>query len=151
MVIEMSDELEGMKELAIVFTAQARVVFNDLDRLVQGLGLSAPMAELIWHLAPNVDPPAMKDLALAMNCDRSNVTGLVDRLVRLGLAERTEDPSDRRSKTIRLTAAGAKTRQELLSSFGGASVFSGLSPAAVRQLTQLLRQIGPQSGESPVG
>jgi len=40
--------------------------------------------------------------------NRSNVTGLVDRMEQAGWVERLDDPADRRVKRIRLTAAGRK-------------------------------------------
>ncbi|MGX7681513.1 MarR family winged helix-turn-helix transcriptional regulator [Jatrophihabitans sp. DSM 45814] len=136
------DAAEDLRQLAITFIAQSRVIFNDLDVLVRSLGLTGPLGELMWHLAPEEDPPAMKDLATAMHCDRSNITGLVERLVKQGLAERTEDPVDRRSKTIRLTPEGAGIRRTLLENFQERSVFSSLHPDEVRDLLRLLRKIG---------
>lgn len=55
----------------------------------------------------------MRSLAEAWNCDASNATWVVDRLVRRGLAERRELPGDRRVKLVVLTPAGVKTRAAL--------------------------------------
>jgi DNA-binding MarR family transcriptional regulator len=48
----------------------------------------------------------MNKVADVLHCDRSNVTGLVDRLVSQGLVERCECEKDRRSKILGLTERG---------------------------------------------
>jgi MarR family transcriptional regulator, organic hydroperoxide resistance regulator len=55
-------------------------------------------------------PLPMSDLADALYCHASNVTGIVDRLELRGLVERRPDPQDRRVKTLVLTAAGRDVR-----------------------------------------
>jgi DNA-binding MarR family transcriptional regulator len=50
----------------------------------------------------------MTDLARVLNVTTAAVTGLCDRLVRDGYAERVSDPNDRRVVKIRLTAEGKK-------------------------------------------
>lgn len=47
-----------------------------------------------------------RQLARQLDVSLGTVTGLVDRLVRLGLADRHEDPFDRRVRRIQLTASG---------------------------------------------
>jgi DNA-binding MarR family transcriptional regulator len=54
------------------------------------------------------EPRPMRDLAVAMNCDASYVTAMVDDLERAGYARRRPAPADRRIKTIVLTAAGRR-------------------------------------------
>lgn len=48
----------------------------------------------------------MGHIAATLQCDASNVTGIVDRLVHQNLVERTESPQDRRAKILLLTAKG---------------------------------------------
>lgn len=55
----------------------------------------------------------MGSLAQAWDCDASNVTWMVDRLEERGLVERRVQPTDRRVKTVVLTALGAQTKAEL--------------------------------------
>jgi DNA-binding MarR family transcriptional regulator len=55
----------------------------------------------------------MRSLAEAWACDASNATWVVDRLERLGMAERKALPMDRRVKLVALTAHGAKTKAAL--------------------------------------
>ncbi len=59
----------------------------------------------------------MRSLADEWRCDASNATWIVDRLERLGLAERRVPATDRRVKLVVLTAKGARTRQALLHAF----------------------------------
>lgn len=48
----------------------------------------------------------MGRLADNLHCDASNITGIIDRLVVMGLVDRHEKEDDRRIKELRLTAAG---------------------------------------------
>lgn len=59
----------------------------------------------------------MRSLAEAWQCDPSNTTWIIDRLEKLGLAERRAVAEDRRIKHVVLTAQGARTRAELMDEF----------------------------------
>jgi DNA-binding MarR family transcriptional regulator len=48
----------------------------------------------------------MTDLSQTLSIDNSAITGLVDRLEKSGLAERTANPADRRTFFIRITDKG---------------------------------------------
>jgi len=56
---------------------------------------------------------SMIDLSRLLFTDKSNVTGIVDRLERLHLVTRTPDPHDRRVILITLTAEGQHLRDSL--------------------------------------
>ena len=60
---------------------------------------------------------SMRALAEAWECDPSNATWVVDRLEKLGLAERRSIANDRRVKLVVLTRKGHKIRAELLKEF----------------------------------
>jgi len=76
-------------------------------------GLTEPQCHLFLHLDPE-KPVTMVALAVALDCDPSNITGLVDKLEMKGYIQRRLDPQDRRVKMIVVTAAGSKVRAELL-------------------------------------
>jgi DNA-binding MarR family transcriptional regulator len=59
-------------------------------------------------------PTPMNELAEALSCDASNVTGLVDRLEARGFLERRAAPGDRRVKTLVLTPQGTEVRRRVL-------------------------------------
>jgi DNA-binding MarR family transcriptional regulator len=58
-------------------------------------------------------PRKMGDLAQALFCDNSNVTGIVDRLEERGLVRRESEAGDRRVKLLVLTDEGEKLRVEI--------------------------------------
>ena len=84
----------------------------------------------------------MGTLAHEWHCDPSNVTAIVDQLEQRGLAERRVSDADRRVKTVVLTQAGARARQEAI---GRLSVppagIGALSPAEQHTLRDLLRKV----------
>src|SRR5919197_1677802 len=58
-------------------------------------------------------PRKMSELAQALFCDNSNVTGIVDRLEERGLVIREAAKGDRRVKLLVLTKEGEKLRVEI--------------------------------------
>jgi MarR family transcriptional regulator, organic hydroperoxide resistance regulator len=58
-------------------------------------------------------PQKMSDLAQALFCDNSNVTGIVDRLEERGLVRREAAEGDRRVKLLVLTEEGEWIRTEI--------------------------------------
>jgi DNA-binding MarR family transcriptional regulator len=69
------------------------------------------MMALKW-LDP-ASPVPMRQLAHALSCDNSNVTGIIDRLEDRGLVERRAAPHDRRVKMLVVTPAGAELRRRI--------------------------------------
>jgi DNA-binding MarR family transcriptional regulator len=74
--------------------------------------LSPPQVMALRQLDPD-EPKPMSELALALRCDNSNVTGIVDRLEDRGLVERRAAAHDRRVKMLSITPRGAKIRAAL--------------------------------------
>src|SRR4051812_42577028 len=79
--------------------------------VLQDVGLSPVQGMALLHLQSG-EPLTMSELAAALKCDNSNVTGIVDRLETAGLVERRPSPHDRRVKTVVMTAHGARLRDE---------------------------------------
>jgi DNA-binding MarR family transcriptional regulator len=74
--------------------------------------LSPPQVMALRHLDP-AEPKPMSELAQALRCDNSNVTGIVDRLEDRGLVERRAAERDRRVKMLTITERGAEVRDRL--------------------------------------
>jgi DNA-binding MarR family transcriptional regulator len=58
-------------------------------------------------------PKPMSELAAALRCDNSNVTGIVDRLEARGLVCRRPGEHDRRVKMLEVTPEGEELRRRL--------------------------------------
>lgn len=69
------------------------------------------------HTLDPVEGKPMRALAEAWGTDASNATWVVDRLERLGLAERRTIATDRRVKLVVLTSRGVKARDEIMRAF----------------------------------
>ncbi len=72
----------------------------------------------------------MNSLSCMLNCDASNVTGIVDRLFQQKYIKREESPRDRRAKLITLTPKGIKLCEKI------ALEMSSYQPAALNNLSE---------------
>src|SRR5215470_14549997 len=79
-------------------------------------GLTPNDSRALASLDPD-EPRAMRELAEAWECDASNATWVVDRLEKMGLAERRGVPHDRRVKLVVLTPRGVKMKSDLMEDF----------------------------------
>ncbi|MEE8062534.1 MAG: MarR family transcriptional regulator [Gemmatimonadales bacterium] len=89
-----------------------RLAAEETDAFIkERMGPSAvtlPQLELLDHLVRFQQPVLLGDLAELLDCARSNVTQLVDRLQQRGLIARLPDPSDRRAVRAALTREGRR-------------------------------------------
>src|SRR5436190_19827735 len=76
-------------------------------------GLTPPQLFALKTLDPD-EPVPMRALAVALHCDSSNVTGLVDGLAAQGLVERREAEHDRRVRMLVVTDRGKEVRARLI-------------------------------------
>ena len=74
----------------------------------------SPVQCHLLHLIEPDEPLPMSRLADVLQCDASNVTGLIDRLEARGIVERRPSPADRRVKVVQLTPTGSRLRAQLL-------------------------------------
>jgi len=84
---------------------------------------------------------AMGQAAHVLHCDASNVTGLVDRLVAQGLAERKESTQDRRTKNITLTAKGKRMITQIRRSLPNRLGWDALSESECQVMHRTIAKI----------
>ena len=119
---------------------------SGFERAVSTFELSAAQAKALRYLA-QAGPVPMRELALRLRCDASNVTGLVDRLEQRGLVERRPAPTDRRVKSLVVTHAGARVARAMWAQvLDGAVSMVGLADEEQVQLLRLLRRLDPGPG-----
>src|ERR1044072_4631224 len=106
--------------------------------VAQEFGLAPQQAVALQRLQPD-EPMKLSDLAQALHCDTSSVTGIADRLEKAGLAERQAHPTDRRVKTLALTQRGKVIRQLYKDRIGKApEAMQTLSDADAAILVEIL-------------
>jgi DNA-binding MarR family transcriptional regulator len=102
--------------------------------------LSPPQVRALGVLDPD-RPVPMSDLADALHCDNSNVTGIVDRLEDRGLVERRSATHDRRVKMLVVTPRGAEVRDRLAERLEEAPPpLARLAPEDQRTLRDIMRR-----------
>ncbi|MBE1535055.1 MarR family winged helix-turn-helix transcriptional regulator [Actinomadura algeriensis] len=80
--------------------------------VTEALGMSFFRVKALCRIAAAPVPMTLRDLAHDLVTDRPYATLVVDDLVGRGLAERTVNPGDRRSKLVTVTAAGRAAAAE---------------------------------------
>ena len=102
--------------------------------------LSPPQVRALGMLDPD-RPVPMSELAEALHCDNSNVTGIVDRLEDRGLVERRSASHDRRVKMLAVTERGAEVRDRLAERLEQPpDALARLSPEDQRTLRDIMRR-----------
>jgi DNA-binding MarR family transcriptional regulator len=102
--------------------------------------LSPPQVMALRQLDPE-QPKPMSELAMALRCDNSNVTGIVDRLEDRGLVERQPAEHDRRVKMLSITPRGIEVRAGLSARLAEPpEPLAGLSIEDQRALRDIMRR-----------
>jgi DNA-binding MarR family transcriptional regulator len=104
------------------------------------IGMSYLRAKALRMLLPG--PLPMRELGAALVTDPPYITVIVDDLEQRGLVERQVNPADRRSKLVRITAAGrtvARKAEEIQSAPPPA--LSALTDAELATLDRILRRL----------
>jgi DNA-binding MarR family transcriptional regulator len=95
------DSASALARALITLYAELDDVYN---RAARHLKLTPQQAQLLCSCEHR--PSSMTDLAALLNCDKTNITGLVDRVAKRDLVMRSADPNDRRVSQVTLTEQG---------------------------------------------
>ncbi len=98
---------------------------------------------------------SLTELARRLGCTNANVTRLVENMVKAGLVEKLEHPSDQRIAPIRPTAMGAELRDAASAAFSRAvgefvSQLGEEERSALLALRSRLGSVGPERVSRPV-
>lgn len=95
-------------DLTTAVMATADAFLRESARLFRPLGLTAAQYNVLNVLAPHPEGMSQRQLSDVLVVDRSNVTGLLDRMEKAGWVRRADAPRDRRVYLVTLTAAGRR-------------------------------------------
>ncbi|MFI6387077.1 MarR family winged helix-turn-helix transcriptional regulator [Nonomuraea sp. NPDC050540] len=127
-----SELAEALLELSCIVEGIRATVSREL-------GLTPQQAQLLTAVHPK--ELAHGELASRLHCDKTNITGLVNRLERRDLVRRQPDPDDRRLTKVFLTDQGAElvTRFREAMSTAATKHFASWPADRHSQLLDLLR------------
>jgi len=125
---------------ADVLWNSSRVLFNRWD-------LSVSQFNILNLLSAPSKGMSQTELSRALIMNRSNVTGLVDRLEKRGLVQRQPVPDDRRAYRVELTAAGQALIDEILPHYyqGVEEVWGTIPVEETQHFASLLDRISNQA------
>jgi DNA-binding MarR family transcriptional regulator len=123
------EDRETARELPQVFFRLLMSHRAWVKSAAMGLGLSAFQAMPLVLMDP-ARPQPMSEVAAAIGCGPSNLTGIIDKLEARGLVKRRPGRGDRRVKEVSLTRAGQAFRKRLL--------------ARIRQPAPWMRALSPE-------
>jgi MarR family transcriptional regulator, transcriptional regulator for hemolysin len=84
-----------------------------LDERLRAIGQSSARMEALAAIMNSPWPSAQVDIAKRLRIEGPTMTRMLDTLETDGLVERVPDPSDRRSKQLRLTPAGEAVLEQI--------------------------------------
>jgi DNA-binding MarR family transcriptional regulator len=120
-------------------------------RIFKPFGLSEAQFNVLHILQDATTPLTQRELSDILIVDRSNVTGLIDRMEAAGWVERLPVPGDRRAYQVTLTSPGRKLWQKVYPHYQRAAdtVIAHLPPAQLRTTREVLAILENQA--TPLG
>jgi DNA-binding MarR family transcriptional regulator len=115
---------------------------RDLFAAIEKAGLTITQVKLLKELCEADEPLSLGAMSHALGLSLPAISRSVDNLVGRGQVKRKEDPRDRRSKLVTVTARGRDTYEQLtaLRLAGIKSFVAGLEPA---EQEALAAAVGP--------
>jgi DNA-binding MarR family transcriptional regulator len=130
-------------ELVASVMTTADAFLRESQRLFRPHGATGAQYNVLNILAAHPDGLSQRELGDLLVVDRSNVTGLLDRLEKLGLVRRQDHPDDRRVYRVSLTAAGSARWKTIHPLYlrAVADITRGLTVRQMREARKSLRHL----------
>lgn len=128
--------------LALILAAKG--VEEQVEEALSELSLSMSKLTVLTKLVEAGEPLTLSEVAARLNCVRSNVTQLIDRLEADGLVRRVDDRADRRSIRAELTLEGRdrQAKGEAILTEVRAGFMRSLGAGDVDALVRILGRLG---------
>lgn len=123
--------------------ATADLFLRESHRLLRPHGLTAAQFNVLNILGRSDAGISQRELSDRLVVDRSNVTGLLDRLAKAGWVRRSDDPMDRRVYRVTLTPAGRRLWRQVSPRYDAmvAQVVGGVNEKTIAQALGLLSRL----------
>jgi len=130
-------------DLVIQVLSVANVMVKESHRLFRPHGLSDAQFNVLNVLGPAPAGLSQRELSDVLVVDRSNITGLLDRMEQAGWVKRADHPSDRRVYVVTLTPEGRRLWQKVLPEYVAAvgRVTAGVPAGDLKRTLATLRQL----------
>lgn len=111
-----------------------------LDERLRLIGQSSARMEALAAILNSPSLSAQVDIAKRLRIEGPTMTRMLDTLEADGLVERLPDPADRRTKQLRLTAAGEKVLEEIFAIADALRerLLEGVAPETMDELNTFL-------------
>ncbi len=143
MISTPDERAERIARITTAFRLLIWINMRRLWRLLQGFGLTHPQFITLLALSRHSLPCPMNGLTAALMHDPPTMTGIVDRLVKMGLVERTRSETDRRLVLVQVTPAGADLVRQIDQKFTEDDFFgyAALNDEELGHLEKLLNHV----------
>jgi DNA-binding MarR family transcriptional regulator len=129
--------------LNIVHTGNLLV--KEACRVLGPFGLTDAQFNVLMILRYNSSDGRINQTSLGrkMLVNRSNITGLVDRMEKAGLVRRISDPGDRRVNQVQMTEQGSRVLEQAHRAYFSRieEIMAGLSDARQKSLSEMLVKV----------
>lgn len=131
---------ERVKTIHDAFIALMWISKRQFGHRLQAFGLTQPQFMTLASLTVHQDACTMSDLINVTFQDAPTMTGIIDRLVKMKLVERTRTEMDRRVVLVQATPAGVELVKQIEAETlcDAATGFAGLTDEELSVLEQLL-------------
>ncbi len=137
------DEHEALRVWLRMLTCTNLIEAQLRTRVRTSFDSTLPRFDLMAQLDRHPEGLKMSELSRLLMVTGGNVTGLTDTLANEGLVERHDDPRDRRSFTVMLTAEGKRRFDRMAREHEQwvVSLLAGLDQTEKRQMLKLLDRL----------
>ncbi len=106
MSVALDPKIERIKRISGTFMLLMWIAKRRFLQLLQPFGLTPPQFMSLTALSMHKEPYTMSDLTNITLHDPPTMTGIVDRLVKMGLVQRSRSKADRRVVLVQATPGG---------------------------------------------
>ncbi len=121
----------------------ANLLNRRMGPVFEKAGITPQQWAVLTILDAHDGPMTLAAIARELSVSKQNMTGMIDRLQQLGVAERADDPNDLRSARVQLTRRGRGLLEKLASAYAEwqKSIGEDMSDRELRSLRRTINRL----------